>query len=90
VGGGSLTWQSAGSAQAAASGGTDGLSGVDHYEYRVSTDGGVSYGAGTSGSSIQLATTGSYVVQFRAVDVVALASAWAPATPGTSNTACIT
>jgi large repetitive protein len=73
------------------SGASDGSgSGVSRYEYRVSSDGGASYGAGTSGSSIQFATTGSYVVQFRAVDMVGLASAWAPATPGASNSACIT
>jgi hypothetical protein len=37
-----------------------------------------------------MSVAGSYVVQFRAVDGVGLASAWAPATPGAANTACIT
>ncbi len=73
-----------------ASGSSDGVgSGVARYQYRVSTDNGVTWGATTSGSSAKLATRGIYVVQFQAVDNVGLLSAWAPATPVTANTVCI-
>jgi hypothetical protein len=65
-------------------------SGLNHYEHRISTDNGVSYGPGASGANVTLSITGSYVVQFRAVDGVGLVSAWAPATPAAANTACIT
>ena len=65
-------------------------SGVSHYEYRISTDHGATYGSAGSGASVTLTVAGSYVVQYRAVDGVGLSSAWAPATPGAANTACIT
>jgi hypothetical protein len=71
------------------SGATDVRSGVDHHEYRASTENGVSYGAAVTGASIQFTATGSYVVQFRAVDGVGLARARAPAAPGAANSACI-
>jgi hypothetical protein len=72
------------------SGASDSGSGVNHYEYRISTDNGVSYGAPATGASVALTVAGSYVVQFRAVDGVGLAAAWAPTTPGAANSACIT
>jgi hypothetical protein len=88
--GGSLTC-TAGTRTLAASGATDaGGSGVAHYEYRISTDGGSTYGATQQGASVQLGFSGTYVVQFRAVDGVGLAGAWGPASPGAANTACIT
>ncbi|HEX2587223.1 MAG TPA: hypothetical protein VHL51_03085, partial [Gaiellales bacterium] len=87
--GGSLTCTS-GTRTLAASGATDaGGSGVAHYEYRISTDGGSTYGATQQGASVQLGFSGTYVVQFRAVDGVGLAGAWGPASPGAANTACI-
>jgi hypothetical protein len=89
VSGGSATWLTAASTAITASGSTDALGNLDHYEYRVSTDNGASYGAAVTGASIQFTATGSYVVQFRAVDGVGLASAWAPASPGAANSACI-
>lgn len=89
VTGGSAWRRSLASVTVTAGGSVDTGFGVDHYEYRVSTDGGASYGAGVTGSSIQFSTTGNYLVQFRAVDGIGLASAWAPASPGASNTACI-
>jgi hypothetical protein len=88
--GGSALWQGVASETVTGSGSTDARSGVDHYEYRISIDNGATYGAAVSGASITLSVAGSYVVQFRAVDGVGLASAWAPATPGAANTACIT
>jgi hypothetical protein len=73
-----------------ASGSADGSgSGVTGYEHRISTDGGTTYGAATAGASVQLSATGTWVVQFRALDGVGLAGAWAPASPGAANTACI-
>jgi hypothetical protein len=73
-----------------ASGSSDGAgSGVAHYQYRVSPDNGVTWGATTSASSVRLGTRGVYVVQFQSVDNVGLLSAWAPATPVTANTVCI-
>jgi large repetitive protein len=91
VSGGSLAWQSAASVTVTGSGSSDpGGSGAGSYEYRISTDNGASYGAAASGASVLLNLAGNYVVQFRAVDGVGLTSAWAPATPGFANTACIT
>jgi hypothetical protein len=73
-----------------ASGSSDGAgSGLAHYQYRVSSDNGVTWGGTTSASSVLLATHGVYLVQFQAVDNVGLLSAWAPANPGTTNTVCI-
>jgi hypothetical protein len=72
------------------SGSSDGAgSGLAHYQYRVSPDNGVTWGATTSASSVRLATHGVYLVQFQAVDNVGLLSAWAPAAPVTANTVCI-
>jgi len=45
---------------------------------------------GFTGSSITIRNTGTYIVQFRAVDRVSNASAFAPATAGAANTACHT
>jgi hypothetical protein len=73
-----------------ASGSVDPLSGLFGFDYRLSTNGGATWGATvTNKSSVSLTTTGTYVVQFRAVDNAGNASAWAPATAGNANTACI-
>ena len=87
--GGTLAWQGVASMTVTGSGATDALSGVDHYEYRISTDGGATYGSQATGHIVTFTTSGSYVVQFRAVDGVGLAGAWAPASPGAANSACI-
>jgi large repetitive protein len=89
VSGGSLTCTITRTISAAGSSDGSG-SGVSHYEYEVSTDGGTTYGAAATGHTVTFTTSGSYVVQFRAVDGVGLASAWAPASPGAADTACIT
>jgi len=90
VTGGSLTCTS-GTRTISGSGASDGGgSGIAHYEYRISTDGGTTYGVAISGTSLQLSTPGIYVVQFRAVDNVGLAGPWAPASGGAASTACIT
>jgi hypothetical protein len=74
---------------ASASGSTDASSGVNRYEYRYSADNGVTWTAAVTGSSFQFSTRGTYIIQFRAVDNVALMSAWAPPTADTANTVCI-
>ena len=81
VTGGSLTCAAQRTIKGASSSDGSG-SGVSHYEYRISTDNGVTYGAGASGASVTLNVAGSYVVQLRAMDGVGLTSAWAPASPG--------
>ena len=86
VGGGSLAWQSVGSAQVSADGGTDSLSGVDHYDYRVSTDGGASWGAPAPGSADVVTAEGETVLQFRTVDAAGNTSGWAPAVPNAGST----
>ena len=40
-------------------------------------------------SSLTLTTTGTYLIQFRAVDAAGNMSAWAPASTGPAATACI-
>jgi hypothetical protein len=69
---------------------TDGTSGIARYDYRVSTNGGSTYGTPvTNQSSVSFSNTGTYEVQFRAVDNAGNMSAWGPATPTTVSTACI-
>jgi hypothetical protein len=69
---------------------TDGTSGIARYDYRVSTNGGSTYGTPvTNQSSVSFSNTGTYEVQFRAVDNAGNMSAWGPATPTTLSTACI-
>ena len=72
-----------------ASGSTDALSGIDHYEYHYSKNGGA-YTAATTGASASFKkSVGTYTVQFRAFDKAGNTSSWAPATNGPANTACI-
>ena len=72
-----------------ASGSTDAGSGLSGYQYHVSSNNGVAWGATQTGSSVRLQTTGTYVVQFRSRDNLGTTSAWAPAANGPANTACI-
>jgi hypothetical protein len=73
-----------------ATGSTDAASGLAHYDYRVSTDNGVTWGAVvTNQNHVSFKTKGVYEVQFRAVDNAGNTSAWAPTTSGSANTACI-
>ena len=87
-GGGSLSWQNAASVTITGSGSTDvpAADGVNHYEYRTSTDGGTTWSAGTSGGSAVISAEGATLVQFRAVDGAGNASAWAPVAAGATNT----
>jgi hypothetical protein len=71
-----------------ASGSTDALSGIDHYEYHYSTNGGA-YSAPVTGSAANFNKPGTYTVQFRAFDRAGNISSWAPAVNSSANTACI-
>ncbi|MDX6545930.1 MAG: hypothetical protein QOG02_1704, partial [Gaiellales bacterium] len=69
---------------------TDAGSGFLRDDYRLSTNGGATWAATvTNKSSVALTTSGTYIVQFHAVDVAGNVSAWAPAAAGSANTACI-
>jgi len=74
-----------------ASGSTDATSGFLRYEYRISTNAGSTWGSTTTGSTKTFNTSGvtSYI-QYRSVDNAGNVSAWAPASIGASNEACIT
>jgi hypothetical protein len=89
VAGGSLSWQNVASVTITGSGSTDtpAADGVNHYEYRTSTDGGTTWSAGTSGAAAVISAEGAMLVQFRAVDGAGNVSAWVPAAAGAANTA---
>jgi large repetitive protein len=88
VGGGSLSWQNAVSVTVTGSGSTDtpAADGVNHYDYRTSTDGGTTWSAGTTGASAVVSAEGTTLVQFRAVDGAGNASAWTPSPAVAGNT----
>jgi hypothetical protein len=71
-------------------GSTDAVSGIAHYDYRVSTNAGSTWGAAvTNQSSVSFGTKGTYYVQFRATDNAGNVSGWGPASPVTGSIACI-
>jgi hypothetical protein len=90
VNGGSLTWQSVASVTVSASSSTDvGGAGVDHYEYRTSTNAGSTWSATSTGASGAITAEGETDVQFRAVDAASPTgnpSAWIPAVGTASAT----
>ena len=72
------------------SGSTDATSGIARYDYRISTNGGSTWGTPvTNQSSVSFSNAGTYDVQFRAVDNAGNISAWGPASPITGSIACI-
>jgi hypothetical protein len=89
VTGDSSTWQSVASVTLTAGGSVDGTggSGIDHYEHRESTDGGVTWSAPAVGMSDAISAEGQTLVGFRAVDTATLASAWKQATVRIDRTA---
>ena len=90
VTGGSTTWKSIASITVSGAGSTDnGGSGVAGYQYRASTNGGVTWTAQATGASIGITAEGSTLVQFRALDNAGNPSAWSPAAAGAGNTARI-
>src|SRR5205823_14015084 len=86
VSGGSTSWSTAVSRTISASGSTDAVSGVNHYDYRTSTNGGTTWTGTTSGAAEVISAEGTTIVQFRAVDGAGNTSAWVPSTSGSSNT----
>lgn len=77
--GGSNTWSTSGPRTVSVSGGSDALSGVSSYDQRTSTDGGITWSAPQTGSSVSVNTDGETLVQFRATDTAGNVSTWAPA-----------
>src|SRR5690606_34768908 len=63
-----------------ATGSTDAESGIDRYEHRISTDGGATWGAITTGASVTATAEGETLVEFRAVNGDGNGSAWVRAT----------
>src|SRR5204862_6065810 len=77
----SATWFNQASITPVASGSTDsGGSLFDHYEYRVSHDGGGTYGSVITGSQVDVTTEADNRVQCRAVDGAGNFSGWTTAT----------
>ena len=88
VTGGSAAWRSLASVDVNASGSTDaGGSGLDHYEYRTSTDAGASWSATTANPDAIVTSEGETVVQYRAVDTAGNVSNWVSATVRLDRTA---
>jgi hypothetical protein len=90
VSGGSLTCSKTKRTISASNSTDSGGSGLARYESRTSTNGGTTWGATFSGSSVKPTVAGSYVVQFRSVDNAGNVSAWAPTTNGAANSVCLT
>jgi hypothetical protein len=88
VSGGSLSWQNVASVTVSAAGSTDtpASDGVNHYEYRTSTNGGTTWSAGISGAAAVVSAEGTTLVQFRAVDGAGNASAWTPSVADATDT----
>jgi hypothetical protein len=76
--GGSGAWQNVASLTVTASGSDDAASGFSGYQHRVSTDGGRTWSEPDAGDSLTVSEEGQTLVQFRALDVSGLASAWTP------------
>ena len=87
VTGGSLSWQKVTSLTITGSHSVDTGSGLNHYEHRVSTDGGITWSSAVLGPTQVVTAEGQTLVQVRAVDNAGNASAWAPQTviPGATS-----
>ena len=86
VSGGSLSWRNWSSVTVSPSGATDSPgSGVAGYQYRTSTDGGLTWSAAQSGTA-QISAEGERVVQIRSVDAYGHVSGWFPSTPVAAGT----
>jgi len=79
----SSTWIKAESEAVTASGATDADSGIDHYEYETSTNGGTTYSSpqwatyvGNGQWKAVIRTEGTTLARFRSVDAVGLVSSW--------------
>lgn len=76
--GGSSSWSLSGPRSVTVTGGSDSLSGISSYDYRTSTDGGVTWTPPLAGSSVSVNVDGETLVQFRANDTAGNVSAWSP------------
>ena len=76
----STAWQSVASINLVASSTDSPGSGIAGYQRQVSTDGGASWGATSSGASRSVTAEGETLVRFRAVDVSGKTSNWVVAT----------
>ena len=61
-------------------------SGVSGYQFRTSTDSGVTWGNPTTAATATITNQGTTLVQFRAVDYSGLASNWVPSSPTPGST----
>ncbi len=77
--GGSSSWRSDASVTVSASGSADPESGFTGYQRRTSSDGGATWGATTTASSITVSAEGETLVQFRALNGNGDQGAWAEA-----------
>src|SRR5262249_49089671 len=84
-----LGWTKAASATVTGGGSSDAGSGVASYQYRTSTDGGTTWSAAVTGTTLDVTAAGTTLVQFRATDVSGQRSAWAPSTPPAGRTVTI-
>ena len=85
VSGATGAWSSSASTTVTASGSSDSGSGLAGHESRLSTNGGSTWSAPATGSSLAISTEGETLVQFRGVDGVGNAGPWSTATPGGSG-----
>jgi large repetitive protein len=79
VTGGSATWQTTAPVTVSAAGSTDAGSGILRYEYETSTNGGATWSAATTGTTMAVSSEGQTLVQFRSVDNVLRVSPWVQA-----------
>lgn len=77
--GGSSSWSTSGPLVVTVSGSSDALAGVDSYDHRTSSDGGVTWSAPQAGTSVSVDDEGTTYAQFRAHDAAGNVSAWSPA-----------
>ena len=75
--GGSLVWRNVALVSVTAAGSLDtGGSGLDHYRFETSTDGGTTWTAPATGAQADVPAQGETLVRFDAVDAAGNASAW--------------
>ncbi|MFN8121538.1 MAG: choice-of-anchor C family protein [Thermoleophilia bacterium] len=84
--GGSLSWQNVASVTVNGSGATVLGGTITGYEHRESTDGGTTWTAAASGSSVTVSAEGETLVQFRAIDDAANTGPWGPSSPTAGST----
>src|SRR5262249_26998682 len=83
----SVSWQNVVSEQVTASGSTDTGSGLLGYQRETSTDGGTTWTAPVSASSLTVTAEGEKLVRFRSIDVSGQGSNWGSATMRIDRTA---